>query len=137
MLFINCIKSTYHRLPSSPCKTNLHASKVQQGARINKLYPSDVIDKRQRVGGSKSLRADKMHQRNFSVHTLTLLFTYIKKIHIQNYNKATLKEILINTPVQLPELPFLHITFLYRINLFYKKKIQEFNYDQTNILHIC
>lgn len=78
-----------------------------------------------------------MHQRNFSVHTLKLLFTYIKKIHIQNYNKATLKEILINTPVQLPELPFLHITFLYRINLFYKKKIQEFNYDQTNILHIC
>lgn len=68
-----------------------------------------------------------MHQRNFSVHTLTLLFTY----------KATLKEIQINTPVQLPELPFLHITFLYRINLFYKKKIQEFNYDQTNILHIC
>lgn len=63
-----------------------------------------------------------MHQRNFSVHTLTLLFTYIKKrIHIQNYNKATLKEILINTPVQLPELTFLHITFLYRINLFYKK----------------
>lgn len=43
-------------------------------------------------------------------------------MHIQNYNKATLKEILINTPVQLPELPFLHITFLYRINIFYKKK---------------
>lgn len=61
-----------------------------------------------------------MHQRNFSVLKLTLLFTY-KKIHIQNYNKATLKEIPINTPVQLPELPFLHITFLYRINLFYKK----------------